>query len=494
MASFAPSPSNPSPPNHRRRRSFVRKCERYCCNVITYFPLTFVYGLTSWAVWVQTKMGFIRSTYFGYLQMTIGIAFYILLNWSYTTAVFTDPGSPLTTSPGYSALPTTEPHTYHSLTVKSSGEMRFCKKCQSKKPDRAHHCSTCRKCVLKMDHHCPWLATCVGLRNYKAFLLFLIYTNGTVEESLMPVNFILLSVLSGIIGLVITGFTAWHLYLTSKGQTTIESLEKTRYLSPLKAQQNPQHHMGRTYVDDDHHTLGEQMRDFGMAAAAATGFISQPNDADERASPAQSSLQRTYDWDNAERQRERDRYNEYLDELDNEKLPNAFDYGWRRNLEIVMGENKKLWFLPICNSMGDGWLWEPSAKWKDATEQLRLGREARLREEENQRIIREQMQVPRKMIPRSPPRSTRGLVHHATNGSGSQMPTRGFDTPTSKGRKEDTYDYDTSSDEENMEGRRLVKSLRGPSRLGSTENWNDLPADMVKGRKKSPRGSTNPSR
>lgn len=310
----------------------------------------------------------------------------------------------------------------------------------------------------------------------------------------MPVNFILLSVLSGIVGLVITGFTAWHLYLTSKGQTTIESLEKTRYLSPLKAQQNPQHHMGRTYIDGDRHTFGEQMRDFGMAAAEATGLISQSDDADERASPAQSSLQRTYDWDYVERQRERDRYNDYLDDLDNEKLPNAFDYGWRRNIQMVMGEDKKLWFLPICNSVGDGWLWEPSAKWTDATEKLRLGREARLREEENQRIIREQMQVPRKMIPRSPPRSSRGLVHQAKNGSRNEPPTRGFNTPTSKGSREDTYDYDTSSDEEDMEGRRLVKSRQGPSRLGSTETWNDVPADMVKGRKRSPRGVKNPSR
>eukprot|EP00808_Paulinella_micropora_P028464 g25301.t1 len=32
---------------------------------------------------------------------------------------------------------------------------RFCRKCNVVKPMRAHHCSVCKRCVLKMDHHCP---------------------------------------------------------------------------------------------------------------------------------------------------------------------------------------------------------------------------------------------------------------------------------------------------------------------------------------------------
>ena len=36
---------------------------------------------------------------------------------------------------------------------------RYCEKCHCWKPPRAHHCSTCGRCIVKMDHHCPWVCT-----------------------------------------------------------------------------------------------------------------------------------------------------------------------------------------------------------------------------------------------------------------------------------------------------------------------------------------------
>ena len=52
----------------------------------------------------------------------------------------------------------------------------MCAKCKVPKPPRTHHCSTCKRCVRRLDHHCPFTANCIGEDNQHYFLLFIFYS------------------------------------------------------------------------------------------------------------------------------------------------------------------------------------------------------------------------------------------------------------------------------------------------------------------------------
>lgn len=45
----------------RRTRSLARAVERTCVIIASYFPLAFVYGLTTWAVWVDAGIGLLPT-------------------------------------------------------------------------------------------------------------------------------------------------------------------------------------------------------------------------------------------------------------------------------------------------------------------------------------------------------------------------------------------------------------------------------------------------
>lgn len=85
MATLASSPpTSPSWPK-RRSRAWLLRCERYCCAAASCFPLAFVYGITTWAVYVEASLGFkgSKSKWIGMLgQMTLETQFGYPEVWS----------------------------------------------------------------------------------------------------------------------------------------------------------------------------------------------------------------------------------------------------------------------------------------------------------------------------------------------------------------------------------------------------------------------------
>jgi len=183
------------------------------------------------------------------------LALFLLGNmiYNYLRAIFTDPGLP----PEYEMLDAeslcadmTGDKDGEEDGVKAALKPRKCPKCSRQKPDRCHHCSICRRCVLKMDHHCPWVNNCVGHGNYRYFCLFMLFLafcclfvaisscNLFISSMFRPRRsklsfsdrqFISLSFIIAVcilIALFLLG--GFHIYLVLTNQTTIEFHDNMR--------------------------------------------------------------------------------------------------------------------------------------------------------------------------------------------------------------------------------------------------------------------------
>ncbi|OBS58721.1 hypothetical protein A6R68_10155 [Neotoma lepida] len=114
-----------------------------------------------------------------------------------------------------------------SLQLKPGEVIYKCPKCCCIKPERAHHCSICKRCIRKMDHHCPWVNNCVGEKNQRFFVLFTV----KCSDFSPPITVILLVFLC-LEGLLFFTFTAvmfgTQIHSICNDETEIERLKSEK--------------------------------------------------------------------------------------------------------------------------------------------------------------------------------------------------------------------------------------------------------------------------
>eukprot|EP00759_Apiculatamorpha_spiralis_P034776 PhF_6_TR35784/c0_g1_i1/m.52005/K20028/ZDHHC2_15_20; palmitoyltransferase ZDHHC2/15/20 len=209
----------------------------------TFVPVFFIVFLMVWSC--STYILEAKPTPF---PLCVLLFFFGMNMWSLCMAVLTSPGYiPMHWSCTHGPDPTRL-----AFELKGSGELRQCRRCNMYKPDRSHHCSSCDRCILKMDHHCPWINNCVGYFNQKFFLLFIFYitvccTLVTLSgwealwhsfdflhekkphspfKVIRGVNFAFAYCVALVFSASLTMFLAFHFKLVSQNTTTIERLEK----------------------------------------------------------------------------------------------------------------------------------------------------------------------------------------------------------------------------------------------------------------------------
>ncbi|XP_013387524.1 palmitoyltransferase ZDHHC15 isoform X1 [Lingula anatina] len=239
---------------------------RWCMALVRWFPVVFITAVVVWSyyayvIYMCFVSGVVDTVAEQVILLLLYHPFFLFFGWSYWQAIYTEPGK----TPKQFYLSEQDVARFESseneeqqrqilaklvrdrnLPVQcrtATGAYRYCEKCKCIKPDRAHHCSMCGTCILKMDHHCPWVNNCVSFTNYKFFVIFLGYallyclyvtltvlkyfirfwTQGGFHNDLGRFHILFLFFASVMFSISLISLFGYHVFLTLHNRSTLES-------------------------------------------------------------------------------------------------------------------------------------------------------------------------------------------------------------------------------------------------------------------------------
>lgn len=104
--------------------------------------------LTGGGVWAVYPIIFSISNFCGIFHCMVTAVLAVSTITSYCLASFKSAGAPAKVRWG----------SYPMVGKSDLENYTFCTYCNKPKPPRAHHCRSCKMCVVDMDHHCPFVS------------------------------------------------------------------------------------------------------------------------------------------------------------------------------------------------------------------------------------------------------------------------------------------------------------------------------------------------
>ncbi|RLN18093.1 hypothetical protein C2845_PM02G25310 [Panicum miliaceum] len=227
-----------------------------------------IIGVTYFII-VQTSFEYIPGYYVGGWHRYLSIVAVAVGAILFVLTSFSDPGT--VTAENVSQYVSAYPYDNIIFVEKE------CSTCKIPRPARAKHCRICDKCVARFDHHCGWMNNCIGEKNTRYFLAFLIWHFLICVYGALVIGFILagelkerkviyiltayygiensfsglfphvsqwllavhntqilLSVFLAILALLLGGFCAYHAHLCLTNTTTNESFKWQDYIMWMK--------------------------------------------------------------------------------------------------------------------------------------------------------------------------------------------------------------------------------------------------------------------